>query len=95
MCSITLCNPWAVACQNPLPMEFSRQEFWGGMPFPTLWDLPNSAIKPASLASPALAGRFFTTEPVLEVTAKETVIADQRKIGSGYYGIHRGSQVLE
>ena len=63
MCSITLCNPWTVACQAPLPMEFSRQEFWGGVPFPTLWDLPNSVIKPASLASPALAGGFFTTAP--------------------------------
>ena len=62
------------------------------MPFPTPGDLPNPGIK---LTSPAPAGGFFTTEPVLEVTAKETMIADERKIGSGYYGIHRGSQVLE
>ena len=30
----TLCNPWTVACQVPLSMEFSRQEYWGGLPFP-------------------------------------------------------------
>jgi len=45
-------------------MEFSRQEYWSGLPFqrlPTPEDLPNPGIKPASLASPALVGRFFTT----------------------------------
>ena len=41
-------------------MEFSRQEYWIGLPFPTLGDLPNPRIEPRS---PALAGRFFTTEP--------------------------------
>ena len=40
-------------------MEFSRQESWGGLPFPTPGDLPNSGIEPTSPASPALAGRFF------------------------------------
>ena len=41
-------------------MEFSRQEYWSGLPFTSPGDLPNSVIKPAS---PALAGGFFTTEP--------------------------------
>ena len=54
-------TPWTVACQAPLSMEFSRQEYWSGLPFPTPGDLPNPEIKPTSLASPALAGRFFTT----------------------------------
>ena len=41
-------------------MEFSRQEHWNsGLPFPSPGDLPNPGIKPMSLASPALAGRFF------------------------------------
>ena len=39
---------------------FPRQEYWSGLPFPPPGDLPNSGIE---LASPALAGRFFTTEP--------------------------------
>ena len=51
------------ACQAPLSLEFSRQEYWSGLPFPTPGDLPNPGIKPASLASPALAGGFFTTVP--------------------------------
>ena len=46
-----------------MSMKFSRQEFWSGVPFPTLEDLPNPGIKPASLAFPALAGGFFTTAP--------------------------------
>ena len=39
------------------------EEYWSGLPFPTPGDLPNPGIEPASLASPALAGRFFTTAP--------------------------------
>ena len=53
-------TPWTVACQAPLSTEFSRQENWGGLPFPSLVDLPDPGIEPSS---PALAGRFFTTEP--------------------------------
>ena len=50
----------SVARQVPLSMEFSRQEYWGGLPFPSPGDLPHPGIEPGS---PALAGRFFTTEP--------------------------------
>ena len=61
---VQLCNPmWTVACQAPLSMEFSKQEYWSGLPFPPPGDSPNSGIKPAYHASPVLAGRFFTTEP--------------------------------
>ena len=52
---------WTVAHQAPL--EFSRQEYWSGLPFPTPGDLSEPGNKTASLASPALAGRFFTTIP--------------------------------
>ena len=55
--------PWTVAHQDPLPMEFSRQEYWSGLPFPAPGDLPIPGIKPESLASPALAGGFFTNAP--------------------------------
>ena len=44
-------------------MGFPRQEYWSGLPFPTLGDLPSPGIEPESLMSPALAGGFFTTEP--------------------------------
>ena len=53
--------PWTVACQAFLPMEFSKQEYWSGLPFPTLEDLPDPGIEPVSLVAPALAGGFFTT----------------------------------
>ena len=55
----TLCNPRDY--QAPLSMEFSRQEYWSVLPFPTLGDLPDPVSEPTSLVSPVLAGRFFTT----------------------------------
>ena len=44
-------------------MEFSRQEYWSGLPFPTPEDILNPGIEPTSLASPSVAGRFFATVP--------------------------------
>ena len=58
-CSVT---PRSAAYQAPLFMGFFRQEYWGGLPFPSPGDIPNSGIKPTSLVSPASAGRFYTTE---------------------------------
>ena len=58
---LTLCDPWTIVHQVPLSLEFSRQENWGGLPFPSPGDLSNPGIKPASLVSPALAGMFFFT----------------------------------
>jgi len=64
LCSVQLfATPWTVARQVPLSMEFSRQEYWSGLPFPSPGNLPDPGIKPRSLASPALAGGFFTTVP--------------------------------
>ena len=50
-----------VVHQVPLSMEFSKQEYWSGLPFPTPGDLSNPGIEPMSPASPALAGRFITS----------------------------------
>ena len=55
--------PWTIACQAPLSMEFSRQEYWSGLPFHSPGDCPDSGIKPVPPAFPALAGAFFTTVP--------------------------------
>ena len=52
---------WTTACQAPLFIGFSRQEYWSGLPFLSPEDLPNPGIKPSFLMSPALAGMFFTT----------------------------------
>ena len=59
-------TPWTVAHQAPLPMGFSRQEYWSRLPFPSPGDLPDPRIEPESLTSPALAGGFFTTSATWE-----------------------------
>ena len=46
-------TPWTVAHQAPLCMEFSRQEYCSGLPFPTPGDLPTPSIEPMSPASSA------------------------------------------
>ena len=56
----TLVTSWTVACQASLSMGCPRQNYWSGLPFPSLGDLPDPGIEPTS---PALAGGFFTTEP--------------------------------
>ena len=58
--------PWTVAPQTPLSMEFSRQEYWIGLPFLSPWTLPDPWIE---TTSPTLSGRFFITE------AKNTVFS--------------------
>ena len=46
---------------TPLSVEFSRQEYWSGLPLPSHGELSDPGIKPECFASPAPAGRFFTT----------------------------------
>ena len=50
---------WTVACQTPFSMEFSRQEYWSGLPFPSLADRPDSGIE---LGSPALQADSLPVE---------------------------------
>ena len=52
---------WTVVHQTPLSMEFSRQEYWSGVPFPPPGKLPDRGIEPISLVSPVLAAGFFTS----------------------------------
>ena len=54
-------TPWTVTCQVPLSMGYVRQEYWSGLPFLSPGDFPDPGVKPTSIASPALAGGFFTT----------------------------------
>ena len=54
---------WTIACQAPLSMQSSRQEYWSGLPFPSPGSLPNPGIKPVSPASPDIGRWFFTAEP--------------------------------
>ena len=58
-------TPWTVACQAPLSMEFSRQEYWIGLPLPSLGDCPNLGIEPGS---PALQADSLLSEPAYSET---------------------------
>ena len=57
-CVWPFANPWTGAHQAPPSMEFSRQEYWSGLPFPFPGDLPDSGIEPRS---PSLQADFFTS----------------------------------
>ena len=59
-------NPWTVAHQAPLSMEFPRQEYWTGLPFPPPEDLPNPGIKPTSPVSSALQEDSLLAEPIVK-----------------------------
>ena len=64
---LTLCNSMDCSPQAPLSKEFSRQEYWSGLPCPPPRDLPDPGIEPAFLTSPALASRFFTTSATWKI----------------------------
>ena len=53
-------TPWTIAHQAPQSMEFSRQEYWSGLPFPSPGDLPNPEIKPGS---PTLQSNSLQSKP--------------------------------
>ena len=57
---------WTVACQAPLPMGFSKQEYWSELSYLPPGDLLEPGTEPKSLTSPALAGGFFTTSTTWE-----------------------------
>ena len=65
-CVRLFATPWTVACQAPLSMGFSRQEYCSGLPFPSLGDLLDPGIELTFLVSPALTGNFFTTSTTWE-----------------------------
>ena len=72
-CVQLFATPWTVAHQVLLSMEFSRQEYWSGLPFPSPGDLLDPGIESVSLVSPALAGELFTTVPTV-LQGKEKLI---------------------
>ena len=59
-CVQLFATPWTVACQAPLSIEFTRQEYWSGHSLPSLGDLLHPGMEPAYPASPTLASGFFT-----------------------------------
>ena len=77
--------PWTVAHQAPLSMEFPGQESWNGLPFLSPGNLPESGIKPASLAQ---AGRFFITEPSRKPLRKENIQWKSERLDLCYVWVH-------
>ena len=65
VCSVVsdFATPWTEACQAPLSMGFSRQEYWSRLSFPTPGCLLDPGIKPESLVSPSLAGDSLPPVP--------------------------------
>ena len=63
-------TPWTVAYQSPQSMEFSRQEYWSGLPFPSLGDLPNPGIEPRS---PTLQADTLPSEPPRNIGAPQYI----------------------
>ena len=61
--------PWTVVCQVPLSMEFSRQEYWSGLPFPSPGDLPDPGMEPGS---PELQADSLPPEPKLAFNLTNT-----------------------
>ena len=69
-CIPLFATPWTVAQQAPLSMGFPRQEYWSGLPFLSLGDLPDPGIKPVSAVSPALQPDSLSTEPSGKVISR-------------------------
>ena len=64
-----------VACQAPLSIGLSRQNYWNGLPFPSPGDLPDPGIEPATLISPALAVGFLTTSSIFYIKQRKKLQA--------------------
>ena len=65
---------WTAACQAPLSIGFSGQEYWSGLPCPPPGDLPDPETETMSLMSPALAGGFFITGTTWETHLSQWVL---------------------
>ena len=81
-------TPKTVACQTPLSMGFSRQEYWSGLPFPPPGALPDSGIEPTSPASFALAGGFFTIVPPGKPIIHDTQVLSLKKFFLAVLDLH-------
>ena len=59
---LTVSTPWTIACQDPLSMDFSRQEYWSGLPCSSPGDLPDPETEPTSLTSPVVGHDLATKQ---------------------------------
>ena len=82
-------TPLTVAHKAPLSMGFPRQKYWSGLPVPSTGDLPNPGIKPICLASPELAGSFFTTKPPGKLTliTLQSQVSNSTSLQKGHFKV--------
>ena len=88
-------TPRTIACQGPLSMGFSWQEYWSGLPYPSLGDLSNPGIESESPVSPALKAEPFslshqgiyhlTLEPSSPLPSHSSRLSQSTKLGSRCY----------
>ena len=73
-CVQLLATLWTIACQAPLSMGLSRQEYWSGLPCPPPGALPHPGMEPTSLMSPALTDEFFITGTTWEAPCRLNLV---------------------
>ena len=92
---IQLCAAlWIGGGQAPLPMEFSRQEYWSGVPFPTPGDLSDPGTELASLVPLALAGRFFITSATWEAPVHLSTDSKYIRLNVGQFWVKNVARTL-
>ena len=86
---VRLCvTPWTIAHQAPLSVEFSRQEYWSGLPFPSPGDLPYPGIKPGSAALQADSTLLATREAPIKNKIKKHQMSKISYIICNIYVMH-------
>ena len=84
-------TPWTVACQAPLSMAFPRQEYWSGLPFPSLRDLPDPGIE---AASPTLQADSLPLKPQARKIWSAKRLSNIRYYGSSHMALTLQFRVL-
>jgi len=85
-------TPWTVACQTPLSMELSRQEYWSGLPFPSPGDLPDPGIRPRSSA---LQADSLPRKEVLLLHTRYFLKYHLIKSLTAFYHLHFADEITE
>ena len=85
-------TPWIIARQFPFSMEFPRQEYWSGLPFPTAGDLPNLGLNPRLFMSPALADGFFTTSATGKPCGQNQIVSLFSELNEDLFNIQAEGQ---
>ena len=79
-------NPWTIAHQTLLSMEFFRQKYWNSLPFPNPGNIPDPGIQLASPACPELAGKFFYHSTTSQILKSLTLLEIHMYFFPLYYG---------